>query len=84
MKSAIASLIKPFANLCYQFVYSISPDWALVIYILVLIILGVWVLTLTGEKPVNGRNILSILVSDLRFWALGIISIQILIYIVFE
>jgi hypothetical protein len=84
MKEKIASLIKPFAELCYQIVDSVSTKWALVIYILVLIVLAIWVISLKKEKPVERTNKLSIAVYDLRFWALGIIFLQVAIYLVFH
>ena len=81
MKEIIIDLLKPFAELCYKFVAAVPVRAALVIYILVLAALAVWVLTLKQETA--GRNKLLFL-HDLRLWAVLILFLQIVIYVVFR
>jgi hypothetical protein len=85
MKEMIISLLKPFAEICYKFANAVSPGAAATIYILVLVALAVWVLTLKQEKPrKTGRPGKNLLLHDLRFWAVLILFLQIVIYIVFR
>jgi hypothetical protein len=84
MKEIIISLLKPFANLCYKFATAVSVQTALVIYILVLAALVVWVMTLKKEKPGRYNHGKILLLRDLRFWAVSILLMQAVIYIIFR
>lgn len=85
MKEMLVSLLKPFAEVCYKFVTAISPQTALIIYILVIVALTLWVLTLKQESLCRfGAAGKSSVVHDLRLWAVLILLVQILIYIIFK
>jgi len=84
MKEFIISLLKPFAQLCYKFATAVSVQTALVIYILVLVALTVWVLSLKKEKPGKADHGKILFLHDLRFWAVLILSLQAVIYIIFR
>jgi len=86
MKEMIISLLRPFAQVCNRFVNAISTDVAAVIYILVMAAVAVWVLTLKQEKPqkVNSAGKGLLVIKDLRYWAVLILLLQIIIYVVFR
>jgi hypothetical protein len=84
MKEFIISLLKPFAQLCYKFATAVSVQTALIIYILVLVALAVWVLSLKKEKPSKADHGKILFLHDLRFWAILILSLQVVIYIIFR
>lgn len=84
MKEIIISLLKPFAQLCYKFATAVSVQTALVIYILVLVALAVWVLSLKKEKSGRADHGKILFLHDLRFWAILILSLQAVIYIIFR
>lgn len=85
MKEIIISLLKPFADLCFRCVNLISTDVAVFLYIFVLAAIAVWVLTLKQEKPQRiqkpGK---ALFVHDLRVWAILILFMQAVIYIIFR
>ncbi len=80
MRETIINLLKPFANVCYKLVSAVPLDAVAFIYVLVLAILALWVLTLRREKPAQAAAGAGLL-HDLRLWALLIISIQAIIYV---
>jgi hypothetical protein len=82
MKEIIISLLKPFADLCFRCVNVVSTDVALFLYILVLAAMAVWVVTLKQEKPERGGR--ALLVHDLRVWAVLILFVQAVIYVIFR
>ncbi len=85
MKEIIISLLKPFADFCFRCVNLVSTDVALFLYILVLAVIAVWVLTLKQEKPERGeRGGRALFVHDLRVWAILILFVQAVIYVVFR
>jgi len=87
MKETIVSILKPFAELCYKFAVAVSPTQALIIYIAVLAVLAVWAMTLKQEKPSQAeidRHGKAVILIDLRFWAVLILVLQIIIYLVFR
>ena len=85
MKEIIISLLKPFADVCFRCVNSISPDIAIFLYIFVLAATAVWVLTLKQEKPQRSQKLgKALFVHDLRVWAILILFVQIVIYIIFR
>jgi hypothetical protein len=84
MKEIIISLLKPFAQLCYKFATAVSVQTALVIYILVLAVLAVWVLSLKKEKSGEADDGKILFLHDLRFWAVLILLLQAVIYIIFR
>jgi len=85
MKEFIISLLKPFAQVCYKLVNAVSVRAALAVYILVMVSLALWVLTLKQERPQKtsaaGKNLF---LHDLRFWAVLILFLQIIIYLIFR
>jgi hypothetical protein len=85
MKEIIISLLKPFADLCFRCVNFISTDVAVFLYIFVLVAVAVWVLTLKQEKPQRNQKLRKALfVHDLRVWAILILFVQSVIYIIFR
>lgn len=84
IREGLISLLKPFAVMCFKLVNAVSPVQALVIYILVLVAIGIWVLTLKQEKPSRsdwpGK---ALVLHDMRFWASVILVLQIGFYIIF-
>lgn len=85
MKEIIISLLKPFADFCFRCVNLVSTDVALFLYISVLVAIAVWVLTLRQEKPQrNQRPGKFLFVHDLRVWAILILFVQAVIYIIFS
>jgi len=85
MKEIIISLLKPFADVCFRCVNSISPDIAVFLYIFVLVAVAAWVLTLKQEKPKRNQKPGKFLfVHDLRVWAILILFVQAVIYIIFR
>ncbi len=85
MKEIIIDLLKPFAELCYKFVAAVPVRTALVIYILVLVAMAAWVLTLKRERPRKAADCGKLLFfRDLRLWAILILFLQIVIYVVFR
>ena len=85
MKEIIIDLLKPFAELCYKFVVAVPVRTALVIYILVLAALALWVLTLKQENPRKAPDCSKLLFfRDLRLWAVLILFLQIVIYVIFR
>ena len=86
MKEMIISLLRPFAQVCNRLVNAVSTDAAAVIYILVMAAVTAWVLTLKQEKPqkVNSAREALFIVRDLRYWAVLILLLQIIIYVVFR
>jgi len=85
MKEMIISLLRPFAQVCNRLVNAVSTDAAAVIYILVMAAVAVWVLTLKQEKPQKANGFgKGLLLKDLRYWAVLILLLQIIIYVVFR
>jgi hypothetical protein len=85
MKEIIISLLKPFADFCYRCVNLVSTDVALFLYILVLAAVAGWVLTLKQEKPQRTQKPRKpLFVHDLRVWAILILLVQAVIYIIFR
>ena len=83
MKEAITDLLKPFADACYALVSAIPLDAAAAIYILVLVILAAWVLTLKGERlQKQDAAGTCMFLRDLRLWAVLIMLMQIVIYVI--
>ncbi len=85
MKEIIISLLKPFADLCFRCVNLVSADVAVFLYILVLAAIALWVLTLKQEKPQRSQKPgKALFVHDLRVWAILILFVQAVIYIIFR
>ena len=85
IKESLISLLKPFAETCFKLVNAVSPSQAILIYIFVLVVVGIWVLTLKQEKPSSSDWPGKVLVlHDLRFWASVILVLQIGLYIIFK
>ena len=83
MKEQLTAWLKPFAESCFEFANSVSPTGVLAIYLLVLAALALWVLTLKQERPRprEGSGAWGIF-RDLRVWAVAILVLQMLIYVV--
>lgn len=85
VREALISLLKPFAVMCFKLVDPVSSGQAILIYILVLVAVAVWVLTLKQEKPSRsdwpGK---ALVLHDLRLWAVLILVLQIAFYVIFR
>ena len=85
MKEFIISLLKPFAQVCYKLANAVSVRAALAVYILVMVALALWVLTLKQERPQKTSAAdKNLFLHDLRFWAVLILFLQIIIYLIFR
>ncbi len=83
IKEVIIYILKPFADFFYKLVI-IFPLWSVkLIFILILVGLGIWVVTLRGEKTAAEKQGGASVLNDLRYWALGVLILQTIIYIVF-
>ncbi len=83
VREALIGALKPVAKWFYEFTARV-PLWAvLLLFVVTLLTLAGWVISLKSEKPdpaqrpVGGR-----IFSDLRFWAVLILLVQTAIYIV--
>ncbi|MHC4394320.1 MAG: hypothetical protein ACYS1A_01570 [Planctomycetota bacterium] len=85
VRDKIAFLLKPFAEFCFNLVKPVSSGQAILIYILVLVAVAIWVLTLRQEKPKKedwpGKKLF---LHDLRLWAVIILVLQIGFYVIFR
>ncbi len=85
MKEWIIDLLKPIAETCFEAAKAVSPGVAVIVYVLVLLALAAWVLTLkqeaTAARDRSGRWKIG---RDLRTWAVAILIVQAVIYIVFR
>ncbi len=85
LRNALISLLKPFAQFCFNLVKPVSSDQAILIYILVLAAIALWVMTLRQEKPKKEDWPGKILIfHDLRLWAVLILVLQIGFYVIFR
>jgi hypothetical protein len=85
MKTAIITILKPFADLCFELVSAVPLAVAVVIYIAVLVVTALWVLTLKAEKPrADRKSFLPLFLHDLRLYAVLILIVQAVIYVVFR
>lgn len=85
MREAIIDLLKPFAERCFDMARAVSPGAASIVYVVVLLVLAGWVLTLkqerTAARDTAGRWRIG---RDLRTWAVAIVIVQAIIYVVFR
>lgn len=86
IREGLISLLKPFAVMCFKLVDAVSSGQATLIYILVLVAVVVWVLTLKQEKPSRSDwpGKVPIVLHDMRFWAVLILVLQIAVYVIFR
>ena len=82
MKERLISLIKPFADACYHLVNAVSPGWALILFVALLLLLALWVIGLKQEKRREDGTGNYSWWEDLRTSAVAIILVQALIYVV--
>ena len=83
MREWIISLLEPIAETCFEAVKAVGPGAAAIVYVLVLLVLAAWVFTLNQEgadaRDRSGRWRIG---RDLRTWAVAILVVQAVIYIV--
>lgn len=83
MKTVIAELIAPFAEALYTIVFSI-PLWAVRAFVFaILTALAVWILKMPPQFPKADENMKQSKLADLRFFALAVITLQALLYVIF-
>ena len=84
MKQLIISILKPFAEFCFELVNKVTPDAALILYIVVMSLLTLWVMTLKQEAMRQDGKGRYKLWQDLRTAAVAIMVLQMIIYLVFR
>lgn len=85
MKEMLIKVLRPFADVCFKFANSVTPGQAAIIYIFVLVVLAVWVLSLKQEKPKKDvETERFVFLKDLRLWAVLILLVQAVIYVIFR
>jgi hypothetical protein len=84
MKALLTSILKPIAEGLFAMVNAVTPDGALVIYVLVFVAAIAWVWTLKNESEEKKGDGMGPILGDLRVWATIILGIQIVIYVVFK
>jgi len=84
MKEVIVSVLKPVAEFCFELVNKVTPDMAIVIYVVLMALLALWVMTLKQEGiREDGRGRYRFW-QDLRTGAVVILVLQIIIYLIFR
>ncbi|MFC1508802.1 hypothetical protein ACFL60_03830 [Candidatus Omnitrophota bacterium] len=83
MKTVIAELIVPFAEVLYAIVFSI-PLWAVRAFVFaILAALAVWILKMPPQLPEADESTIQSKLADLRYFALAVITLQALLYVIF-
>ena len=83
MKNVIAELIAPFAEVLYTIVFSI-PLWAVRAFVFaILAALAVWILFMKPQLPEAEDSTKQSKLADLRFFALTVLALQALLYVIF-
>ena len=79
----LAELLKPLAELLYILVMSVPLGVVRLIFLGILAVLAIWALTLPPQcpEPVEGKKVSWL--SDLRFFAVGLLLLQSICYLVF-
>ena len=82
MKEWIAGIILPFANVVYNLVKALPMGFVRALVFGILAALAIWVISMPPQLPETDRDKRS-LIKDLRFFALAVIVLQSLLYIIF-
>jgi hypothetical protein len=84
MKEVIVSVLKPVAKFCFELVNKVTPDMALIIYVVLMALLALWVITLKQEGVREDGGGRYKFWQDLRTGAVVILLLQIIIYLIFR
>jgi len=84
MKQIIVSILKPVAEFCFELVNKVTPNMALMIYVALMLLLGLWITTLKQEGICHDTGARYGYCRDMRTGAVIIIAIQIVIYLIFR
>ena len=84
MKEVIVSVLKPVAKFCFELVNKVTPDMALIIYVVLMALLALWVMTLKQEGVREDGGGRYRFWQDLRTGAVVILVLQIIIYLIFR
>ena len=83
MKNVIAEMILPFAEVLYTIVFAI-PLWAVRAFVFaILAALAVWILKMPPQLPETEKGAKQTKMIDLRFFALTVLALQALLYVIF-
>jgi len=83
MKHLIGAVLKPFAEIMFAFVITI-PLWAVRALVFgILLALAVWVISLPAQMPQSPDGTKKSVLSDLRLFAIGVLALQALLYVIF-
>jgi len=78
MKNWIMTLFEPVGTFCYDLIIDIPLDIVRGIYIAIFVLIALWLFRL----PVQTDSASKKLIRDLRWFALGILVLQSIIYVV--
>jgi len=82
MKQLIADILGPVSQNIYTWMAAI-PMWMVQAIVFgIYVLLALWVLLLPPQLPVKGNDD-RVLVKDLRFFALFVLTLQVVLYIIF-
>ena len=82
MKDQLISLLNPVSEFLYRGVMQMPLAGVKWIFLGTFVILMVWVWKLPGEAQKDQPSSIAALGRDLRVWALGILMLQVLIYLI--
>ena len=82
MKEWIAGLILPFADTVYNLVNALPMGFVRGLVFGILAALAIWILRMPPQLPEESGGAYSF-IKDLRFFAIGVIVLQTLLYIIF-
>ncbi|MBN2803250.1 MAG: hypothetical protein JXR91_09160 [Deltaproteobacteria bacterium] len=76
MENFVTKILKPVAQNLYNLVCGVPPETAKYIFVAVIMLLGIWILTLKNESedPETGKKYP--IYKDLRTWAVLILLLQ--------
>ena len=83
MKQLIADVLTPFALFMYNLVMAIPLGAVRVLVFGILAVLAVWVIRMQPQLPENGDEKQYSIVRDLRLFALMILVLQAVLYVIF-
>ncbi|MCE5250275.1 hypothetical protein LLG96_08650 [bacterium] len=83
MKHIIAALLKPFADFMYTSVLLIPMSVVRGFVFGIIIALAIWVISLPAQLPEAADGSKKTILSDLRLFAIGVLALQALLYIIF-
>ena len=83
MRDWLALQLKPAADWLLALVLSVPLSAVRFIFLGILAALAVWVLTLPAQRPEGEAGKNSTILSDLRFFAAGLLLLQSIFYLIF-